>query len=100
MFSALDLWHYERVPIKAATAKPKAPRKRTTTTPLAKGQYWKLKNGHVQIVELGKLLASYKVLRVVGQKGVQTQMSGIGDLEKYLRASKADLMTSAPTAGT
>ena len=61
---------------------------------LAIGQMWKLNAGQLQITGMGKLLASYKVFRAPGQKGVQTQMSGIENLKKYLRANKAGLMTS------
>jgi hypothetical protein len=63
--------------------------------PIAIGQMWRLETGQLQITGMGKLLASYKVFRAPGQKGVQTQMSGIGNLQKYLRASKAELMPDA-----
>jgi hypothetical protein len=73
-------------------------RKRAVLPAIAIGQMWKLPTGQLQITGMGKLLASYKVFRVPGQKGVQTQMSGIGDLQKYLRTSKAGLMSSAPAS--
>ncbi len=63
---------------------------------VAIGQLWQLKTGQLQVTGMGKLLASYKVFRAPGQKGVQTQMSGIGNLQKYLRTSKASLTTAAP----
>ena len=66
--------------------------------PIAIGQLWQLKAGQLQITGMGKLLASYKVFRAPGQKGVQTQMSGIGSLQKYLRDNKAALTTPAPAA--
>jgi len=65
---------------------------------IAVGQMWKLNAGQLQITGMGKLLASYKVFRAPGQKGVQTQMSGIGNLQKYLKANKAGLLTSAVAA--
>ena len=71
-------------------------RKRAVMPAIAIGQMWQLKTGQLQITGIGKLLASYKVFRAPGQKGVQTQMSGIGGLQKYLRDSKAGLMTPAP----
>ena len=43
---------------------------------IAIGQTWKLNAGQLQITGMGKLLASYKVFRAPGQKGVQTRMSG------------------------
>jgi len=67
---------------------------------IAIGQTWKLNAGQLQITGIGKLLASYKVFRAPGQKGVQTQMSGIESLQKYLRSNKAGLLSSAPTATT
>lgn len=73
-------------------------RKRAVTPAIAVGQMWQLKVGQMQITGIGKLLASYKVFRAPGQKGVQTQMSGIGSLQKYLRDNKAALMTAAPAA--
>ena len=72
--------------------KATAVRKRAAMPAIAIGQMWQLKTGQLQITGMGKLLASYKVFRVPGQKGVQTQMSGIGNLKKYLRSNKAGLM--------
>ncbi len=78
---------------RAATKKsPATRRKRTTLPALAIGQVWQLPTGQLQVTGMGKLLASYKVFRAPGQKGVQTQMSGIGDLQKFLRSNKAGLM--------
>jgi hypothetical protein len=80
---------------RAPAKKPAAARKRAKSPKLpelAIGQIWKLPVGQLQITGMGKLLASYKVFRDPSQRGVQTQMSGIGDLQKYLRTSKAGLM--------
>jgi hypothetical protein len=65
---------------------------------IAIGQMWKLNAGQLQITGMGKLLASYKVFRAPGQKGVQTQMSGIGNLQKYLRTNKAALLSEVKAA--
>lgn len=78
--------------IKRAAAKKPSARKRATLPPLAIGQVWKLPTAQLKITGMGKLLASYKVFRDPSQRGVQTQMSGIGDLQKYLRSHKAGLM--------
>lgn len=68
---------------------------RTVMADVAPGQIWQLHTGQLQVTGLGKLLASYKVFRAPGQKGVQTQMSGIGNLQKYLRTNKATLISEA-----
>lgn len=84
---------------RASAPKSKPARaKRAAMPAIAVGQMWKLNAGQLQITGMGKLLASYKVFRAPGQKGVQTQMSGIGNLQKYLKANKAGLMTSAVVA--
>jgi hypothetical protein len=61
---------------------------------LAKGQIWKTKDTHVQIVELGKMLVHYKLLRDLGQLR-RTQMSRIESMEDYLKTNKARLVTDA-----
>lgn len=83
---------------RASLPKNTAVRKRAVLPTIAIGQMWKLQTGQLQITGIGKLLASYKVFRAPGQKGVQTQMSGIGNLQKYLRTSKAGLMAEAKVA--
>ena len=60
--------------------------------PLAKGQIWKIDNAYIQIVELGKTLIQYKMLRQQGQKAVKTHMTGIGTLETYLKTNAARLV--------
>mgnify|MGYP003338552296 CR=1 FL=1 len=78
--------------IKRAASKNPSPRKRAAMPPLEIGQVWKLPTAQLKITGMGKLLASYKVFRDPSQRGVQTQMSGIGDLQKYLRSNKAGLI--------
>lgn len=58
---------------------------------LAKGQIWKTKDTHVQIVELGKVLVHYKMLKELGQMR-RTQMSRVESMEDYLRTHKATLV--------
>ncbi len=58
--------------------------------PLAKGQIWKTKDFLVQIVELGKVLVHYKLLKELGQMR-RVQMSRIESMEEYLRTNKARL---------
>lgn len=74
---------FERMAMKSKTRRP----------PLAKGQVWKIDNAYIQIVELGKTLIQYKMLRQQGQKAVKTQMTGISTLEDYLKTNAAELVS-------
>ena len=60
--------------------------------PLAKGQLWKINDAYIQIVEHGKRLIHYKMMKTVGQRGVFTHMSAIAALEDYLKANEARLV--------
>jgi hypothetical protein len=60
--------------------------------PLAKGQLWQINDAYIQIVELGKRLIQYKMLRQQGQRAVRTQMTGIDTLETYLKDNAARLV--------
>ena len=46
---------------------------------------------HIQIVELGKMLVHYKMLRELGQMR-RTQMSRIDSMESYLKDNAATLV--------
>ncbi len=61
--------------------------------PLAKGQLWQINEGYMQIVELGKRLVHYKVLKQPGQRAVRTRMSGIAAFEAYLNEHAAKLVS-------
>ena len=60
---------------------------------LAKGQLWKMDHTHIQIVDLGKMLVHYKMLRELGQMR-RTQMSRIESMEDYLKTNEAQLVKS------
>ena len=62
-----------------------------TPPALAKGQLWKMDHTHIQIVELGKMLVHYKMLRDLGQMR-RTQMSRIESMEDYLKTNEAQLV--------
>jgi hypothetical protein len=65
---------------------------------LAKGQLWSTAKGHIKIVELGKMLVHYKMLRDLRQMR-RTQMSRIESMEVYLKTNRAQLVeTGAATA--
>jgi hypothetical protein len=64
---------------------------------LAKGQLWRTEKGHIRIVELGKMLVHYKMLRDLRQMR-RTQMSRIESMEVYLRTNRAELVESIGAA--
>jgi hypothetical protein len=64
---------------------------------LAKGQLWKTAQGHIRIVELGKLLVHYKMLRDLRQMR-RTQMSRIDAMTGYLKTNRAQLVESSAVA--
>jgi hypothetical protein len=59
---------------------------------LEAGQLWKIEHGYIYIVELGKRLIHYKMLREPNQKAVTTRMIGIEALLNYLRQNEAQLV--------
>jgi hypothetical protein len=58
---------------------------------LAKGQLWRTEHVHIRIVELGKMLVHYKMLRDLHQMR-RTQMSRIDNMEVYLKTNGAQLV--------
>jgi len=58
---------------------------------LAKGQLWKTQHWHIQIVELGRLLVHYKMLRELNQMR-RTQLSRVESMEAYLKTNRAELI--------
>ncbi len=64
---------------------------------LAKGQLWRTESGHIQIVDLGKMLVHYKMLRDLRQMR-RTQMSRIDTMEGYLKTNGAQLVSSQAAA--
>lgn len=59
--------------------------------PLAKGQLWKTDVSYIYIVELGKRLVHYKMLRQPGQPR-RTQMTDQLTLEGYLKTNQGRLV--------
>jgi hypothetical protein len=64
---------------------------------LAKGQLWRTKDNHIRIVELGKMLVHYKMLRDLHQMR-RTQMSRIDTMEVYLKTNRAQLVENIVAA--
>ena len=60
---------------------------------LAKGQLWEMNNAYIQIVELGKLLIHYKMMKQLGQMQARTRMSTIDTMGSYLKSNRARLVT-------
>ena len=58
---------------------------------LAIGQLWKTENAYIQIVELGKRLIDYRMMRELGQAR-RTQTSSIETMEHYLKTNEARLV--------
>jgi hypothetical protein len=59
---------------------------------LADGQRWKTKDAYIEIVQLGKTLIDYKLLRELGQRR-RTQTTTFKTMEDYLKLKEARLMT-------
>ena len=60
---------------------------------LARGQRWKTKDAYIEIVQLGKTLIDYKLLRELGQRR-RTQTTTFKSMEDYLETNEARLMKS------
>jgi hypothetical protein len=59
--------------------------------PLAQGQRWKTKDAYIEIVELGKRLIHYRMVRQLGQMR-RTQTSAIDTMSAYLKSHQAQLV--------
>jgi hypothetical protein len=64
---------------------------KSAVLPLARGQRWKTKDAYIEIVELGKRLIHYRMVRQLGQMR-RTQTSGIDTMESYLKSHEAQLV--------
>lgn len=65
--------------------------KKTTAPPqLAKGQLWKTEKGNVEIMEVGKTLAHYRLYQ--NQKRVPTSLGRIEMVQEFLQNNQAKLV--------
>ena len=64
---------------------------------LARGQLWRTEHGHIQIVDLGKLLVHYRMLKDLRQMR-RTQMSRIDSMVTYLKTNRAQLVENEAAA--
>ena len=58
---------------------------------LARGQLWRTEHGHIQIVDLGKMLVHYRMLKDLRQMR-RTQTSRINNMEAYLQTNAGRLV--------
>jgi hypothetical protein len=65
---------------------------------LAQGQLWKVEHGYVQIVDLGRGLVHYRILRQPEQRAAITKIITIEALLNYLRQSEVELVNSPVVA--
>lgn len=66
--------------------------KKKPLAPLAKGQLWKVDQAYIHIMDIGKRLIHYRMLKHAGQMGVKARMTGIPTLQGYLDANQAWLV--------
>lgn len=59
--------------------------------PLAKGQVWKTRAAHIEIVALGERLIHYRITNQLGPLRVSAQLSGIEAMQNYLESNRAQL---------
>jgi hypothetical protein len=70
-------------------------KRKKSAAELAKGQVWRIGDAYLQIMDRGKRLISYKMMKERGKRAVTTQMSAIAAVEQYLKANKAELVETA-----
>jgi hypothetical protein len=63
-----------------------------TSKPLATGQYWKVGDEHIHIVQVGKILAQFKHFKMKNQKRVPVQMMNIVSVQDFLKKNDAKLV--------
>ncbi len=59
---------------------------------LEKGQLWQMKETHLEIVEVGKRLAHYRLLPRLNQRGIPVKLGRREELETFLETQKAKLV--------
>ena len=52
-----------------------------------------MNDDYIQIVELGKILIHYKMMKQLGQMQARTRMSTIDTMGSYLKSNRARLVT-------
>lgn len=68
------------------------PPKRRAAILLEKDQLWKVNEGYVQIVEIGKLLIHYRMFKSQTGHGVPLKTTSIKTVQSYLKSNRAVLV--------
>lgn len=66
--------------------------KSASSTPLVKGQIWKVKETYVQIVDAGKTLIHYTMSPKPRQRGLRVHMATRETVQDFLKSNRAKLM--------
>jgi hypothetical protein len=66
--------------------------RKQTFPSLATGQLWKMKHAYVQIVDLGKRIIRFRMMRRLNETGARIQTSAFETLYGYLQARQARLV--------
>ena len=69
---------------------------KTSAKTLEKGQLWKMKEAHIEIMEVGKTLTRYRFFKA--QQRVPSSLAGIIKVQTYLKENKARLIPNPRTA--
>ena len=70
----------------------KKPSKLKPLKPLETGQYWRVGDEHIHIVQVGKVLAQFKHFKLKNQKRVPVQMMNILSVQQFLKKNDAKLV--------
>ena len=64
--------------------------KKAPPVPLAKGQLWKMDDKHLEVMEVGKTLAHYRLFQT--QKRVPISLNAITAVQTFLKTNGARLV--------
>ncbi len=75
-----------------AVRTPKAAKVAKPVAALEKGQLYQMKDMHLEIMEVGKLLAHYRLLLRLDQRGVPLKLGTRDDVQAFLTKNGARLV--------
>ena len=67
-------------------------KKSSKLKPLQTGQFWRVGEEHIHIVQVGKLLTHFKHYKLKNQKRVPIQLMNIVGVQDFLRKNDAKLV--------
>jgi hypothetical protein len=82
--------------VKRLTTTKRVKTKKMAPIPLAKGQLWKMDDRHIEIMEVGKTLAHYRLFQT--QKRVPISLNAITAVQAYLQTNGARLVRKTADA--